>query len=70
MCSALSEVRLLIIVVVFFVSVIRVSLVGDDLLQVKRTEPTNFKKLTAVFLFTVRPYSSWYRQPPDRVRIS
>ena len=35
----------------------------DDLLQLKRTEPTNFKKLTALFLFTVRPC----RQPPDRV---
>ena len=67
MCSAFSEVRLLIIVVLMlFFSVIRVSLVRDDLLQLKRTEPTNFKKLTAVFLFTVRPC----RQPPDRVGVS
>ena len=49
-----------------FFSVIRVSLVRDDLLQLKRAEPTNFKKLTAVFLFTVRPC----RQPPDGVGVS
>ena len=49
-----------------FFSVICVSLVRDDLLQLKRTEPTNVKKLTAVFLLTVRPC----RQPPDRVGVS
>ena len=59
------EVRLIIVVLMLF-SVIRVSLGRDELLQLKQPEPTNFKKLTAVFLFTVMPC----RQPPDRVGVS
>ena len=43
------EVRLIIAVLMLF-SVIRVSLGRDELLQLKQPEPTNFKKLTAVFL--------------------
>ena len=53
--SVFGGIRLLIVVVLMlFFSVICISLVRDDLLQLKRIEPTNCKKLTAVRIFLIR----------------